>query len=119
MDLRRTATALVAGTATLLLVTVAVTAVLEPRIEFSIFIGIPAGLITAVLITAGVAIALRDPTATPYAFGIAAGVAGVTVLLTTVVGVALQYRFSTVLYTAVLLGAVLAIIAAVLTWHTL
>lgn len=121
MDLRRLGVALAAGTAAFLLVGVAVTAALEPTIEFSLFIGLPAGFVAGVIVIAFVAITLTDPNKLRYSAGVSTGVAGITILLTTVIGVALRYRFSTVLYTATFAGAVVGVVAFVLatqTWDT-
>lgn len=118
MDLRRTGVALAAGTAAFLLVTVAVTTLLESRIAFSIFVGLPAGFLAGVVVAAFVAITLTDPDPRRYAAGVSTGAAGITVLLTTVVGVAVRHRFSTVLTTAVLAAAVVGVIAYLLATRT-
>lgn len=52
------------GLATFLLVGGAVTAIIEQWIEFSLFIGIPVGLLAAVLAAGGVAIGLSEDATT-------------------------------------------------------
>ncbi|MFB6103526.1 MAG: hypothetical protein ABEJ57_00380 [Halobacteriaceae archaeon] len=118
MDLRRTAVALTTGAVTFLLVAVAVTAALEPRIEFSVFLGLPAGFIAGVLVTAGVALTLSDPENGLYAVGVGTGAAGITVLLVAVVGAALRYPLSTTLLTAALVGAIAGVASALLVSYT-
>ena len=51
MKARNALLAVVTGFAGFMLVTVAVTALLEPRIEFSVLVGLPAGVLVGLLIT--------------------------------------------------------------------
>jgi len=118
MDLRRTVVALAAGTAAFLLVAVAVTAALEPRIEFSVFLGLPAGFIAGVLVAAVDAVLLGDPDAVRYGAGVSIGAAGVTVLVVAVAGTVLRSPLSTTLYTAVLAAAAVGIVAYLLVTRT-
>lgn len=60
MNLKSFAFALAAGIATFLVVGVAVTAIAEPRIEFSVFLGIPAGLVAGAVAAAAVYLGLGD-----------------------------------------------------------
>lgn len=60
MRLRTPLLALAAGTATFLLVAAAVSEVLLPRIEFSVFVGIPAGLAAGLVVGAVVFLGLLD-----------------------------------------------------------
>lgn len=63
MNLRTLALSFVAGTASFLLVGVAVSAVAERWIEFSVYLGILAGLLAAVVVAAAVALGLADDAA--------------------------------------------------------
>lgn len=118
MDLRRLGVALVAGAAAFLLVGVAVTAVLEPTIEFSLFIGLPAGFIAAVIATGFVALTVNDPDPRRNAAGVATGAAGVCIVLVTLAGLLVRYRFSQTLYIAAGTGAVVLVVAYVLATRT-
>lgn len=60
MNTKSLALALLAGIATFLVVGIAVTALLEPRIEFSVFLGIPAGLGAGAVAAAAVYLGLGD-----------------------------------------------------------
>lgn len=114
MDLRRIGVALIAGAAAFLLVGVAVTAALESMIEFSLFIGLPAGFVAAILVTAVVAMTLDDPNPRRNAVGVAGGAAGVTVLLVTVLGFTVQNRFSHTLFIAATISVVVFAVTYVL-----
>lgn len=60
MNLRTLALALVAGIASFLVVGIAVTAVAERWIEFSVFVGLPAGLVAGAVAAAAVSLGLDD-----------------------------------------------------------
>jgi hypothetical protein len=75
MQLRVVGNALAAGVGAFLVVTVAVTELLLPRIEFSILVGLPVGLFAGALTTALVLWQLgrgTDPTRRGLAMGMAA-----------------------------------------------
>lgn len=55
MNLRKLGLTIAAGIATVLVVGVAVTELLQPRIEFSLLVGIPAGLFAGAVVAAVVA----------------------------------------------------------------
>lgn len=100
--------ALAAGVAAFLLVGAVVTAVLEPRIEFSLFLGIPAGLVAGALTVAGVAYGLRADSEHLPALASSAGWFGIAFLVVAVaVGV-----FQTVLL-GIVAGVVAGLVAAV------
>lgn len=91
MNLRSLALALVAGIATFLVVGIAVTALAEPRIEFSVFLGIPAGLVAGAVAAAVVAFGLGDDAAEDthriaFAFGLFGAGFIVSLVVTTIAG---------------------------------
>ncbi|MCU4801793.1 hypothetical protein OB920_15540 [Halobacteria archaeon HArc-gm2] len=85
MTLRNLVLVVASGLAAFLVVGVAVTELLRPSIEFSLFVGLPAGLVAGVLVSAGVFLGLGDETsARRRRVALAAGVFGgvfLTVLL--------------------------------------
>lgn len=64
MRLRNIALVVASGLAAFLVVGVAVTELLRPSVEFSLFVGLPAGLVAGVLASAGVNLGLGDETST-------------------------------------------------------
>jgi hypothetical protein len=101
MHPRSIALALVAGIATLAAVGIAVTALLEPTVEFSVFVGFPAGVVAGALAAAVVSLRVGDDSPADRrrvalafgAFGVGflvtllgLAVAGQGVVLSTVVG---------------------------------
>ncbi len=60
MNFKSIGLTLAAGLATFLIVTIAVAAFIEPWIEFSLFVGIPAGLVTGAVAAALVALGFGD-----------------------------------------------------------
>lgn len=58
MNLRNVGPALLAGFASFLVVAIAVTALLETRIEFSALLGLPAGVLAGVVVTGAVYLGL-------------------------------------------------------------
>lgn len=64
MDVKSLVLAAGVGLATFLLVGGAVTAILEQWIEFSLFIGIPVGLLAGVLAAGGIAVGLSEEAST-------------------------------------------------------
>ncbi|SFS10076.1 hypothetical protein SAMN05216559_3655 [Halomicrobium zhouii] len=64
MRLRNVALVVASGLAAFLAVGVAVTELLRPSIEFSLFVGLPAGVVAGVLVSAGVYLGLGDETST-------------------------------------------------------
>lgn len=60
MNYRTIAVALVAGIASFLVVGIAVTAVAERWIEFSVFVGLPAGLVAGAIAAAAVSLGLGE-----------------------------------------------------------
>ncbi|MFB6136975.1 MAG: hypothetical protein ABEJ42_01355 [Halobacteriaceae archaeon] len=86
MDVRTLGAALLGGAGTVLVVA-AVSALLAPQVEFSVLVGLPAGLVAGAAVAAGLLVSL-GPTATPTRRTLAAGVAtfGATVLVVVAVG---------------------------------
>ncbi|MFB6142933.1 MAG: hypothetical protein ABEJ30_06275 [Halorientalis sp.] len=112
MRLRTLALSLAAGIATALLVTVVVTELAAPRIAFSLFLGIPAGLAAGALATAAVAFGLgQSPASRRYA--LAAGAFGGAFLLA-LVAVAAILETGTVVALAV--AVVVGLLAAGVTY---
>ncbi|WP_247008120.1 hypothetical protein [Halorientalis litorea] len=73
MRLRTLALALAAGVSAFVLVAVAVTELASSRIEFSLFLGLPAGLVAGAVTTALVAVGLgRSPASRRFALAAAA-----------------------------------------------
>jgi hypothetical protein len=90
MRLRNLALVVASGLAAFLVVGVAVTELLRPSIEFSLFVGLPAGLVAGVLASAGVFLGLGDETTTGRRrVALAAGVFGGVFLAVLLVAVGL------------------------------
>lgn len=86
MNMKSLSFALVAGIAAFVLVGVAVTALLEPRIEFSVFLGIPAGLVAGAIAAGAVYLGLGDDVpAERYRVALAFGMFGAGLLVSLVV----------------------------------
>lgn len=87
MNLKSFALAIVAAIAAFLVVGGTVTALAEPRIEFSVFLGIPAGLIAAVIVFIAVYLGLADDASHKrYRVAFAVGLFGVGFIAVLVVG---------------------------------
>jgi hypothetical protein len=109
MSLRTIGLAFVAGVAAFLLVGVAVTELLAARIEFSLFVGIPAGIVAGAVVTALVALGVGRDDAGARRIAVAAGTFGAAFLVTTV-AVAVLVGIGVVLSMAA--GVVVGLVAA-------
>jgi hypothetical protein len=110
MELRHVGLALAAGLATFLVVGVVVTELALPFIAFSLFVGIPVGLVAGLTVTVFVLLGLADelPTRRRRA-AIAVGSFGVVFLLVFVVeAVILSTRNSVALPVAAIVGVLAA-----------
>lgn len=106
--------ALAAGIATFLVVAVAVTELLAGRIEFSLFVGLPAGLLAGAVAAALVALGLEtDAPPERHRIAMAAGGFGAAFLLVLALGAGL-FDVGTVL--ALALAAIVALLVAVTTY---
>lgn len=76
MNARNALMAAVAGFAGFMLATVAVTALLEPRIEFSVLVGLPVGILAGLVVTAFVYRRLTGPADERGALAIVAAAIG-------------------------------------------
>lgn len=112
MELRDVALAVVSGLATFVIVGVAVTEVTAEWIEFSLFVGIPAGVISGVAVTLVVYLGLTSETPgtrRPIAIGL--GTFGGVFILVLVLGLIINTPTVTVLLVATAVGVVGGIIA--------
>lgn len=117
MHLRTLGYALAAGVATFLVVFVAVSELLVPTIEFSVLVGIPAGLIAGVAAIAGVLLGLGERSRGPTrSLAVALGTFGL-VLLVALVGALLLLKVSLTL--SLVGGTVLGVLGALAAflWH--
>lgn len=101
--------ALVAGIATFLVVGVAVTELAFAWIEFSLFVGVPVGLVAGAFVAAGVYLGLADD-APERRRRVALAVAGFGAVFLAVLLVAITFDLGVV--TSFVLGAVLGLLAA-------
>jgi ABC-type antimicrobial peptide transport system permease subunit len=106
MDLRSVGYALTAGLAVALVVGVAATELVSAAIEFSVFVGIPTGVLAGVAAAAFVAFNLGKPGRRDQALALARF--GVATLATLLVAVAVGLPNSTALPVAVVAGVVAA-----------
>lgn len=108
MNLKHIALAVLAGIAAFLIVGIAVTELLSPRIEFSLFVGIPAGLLAGVVTVIAVALGLgRDEPGTRRV-AVAFGIFGAVFVVATVLVGGLGGRGVLV---SMLVGVVVGIVA--------
>ena len=110
MGLHTVLSALVSGIAAFLVVGVAVTELLGSVVGFSLFVGIPVGVLAAVVVAAFVLVGSR-PGAAGGRRRAALAVSGfsVTFLVVAVLGVLLGFRNSVALLVAAVLGAFVAV----------
>jgi hypothetical protein len=103
--------ALAAGVGAFLLVGATVTAVLEPRIEFSLLVGLPAGLVAGALAVVLVAMGLRADGERSSRLALAAGWFGIAFLVVAV-GVAVLLSVTLGLVAGAAAGLIAAAVAA-------
>lgn len=84
MNAKHIALTVLAGVAAFLVVGVAVTELLAPRIEFSLFLGLPAGLLAAVIAMVAVAVGFGRDEAASRRVAVAVGTYGAVFLATAV-----------------------------------
>lgn len=111
MNFKAIGLALLAGIAAFLVVGIAVTELLSPRIEFSLFVGIPAGLMAGVVAAAAVALWFGREDAGARRAAVALGAFGGAFLATTV---AVGILAGVGLLASMLAGGVVGLAAAVL-----
>jgi len=112
MRLRTLALALAAGVTAFVLVGVAVTELAASRIEFSLFLGLPAGLVAGAVTTALVAVGLGRSSASRR-FALAVGAFGVAFPLSLV---AIAFLLGSGVLTAMAVAVVVGVVAAVGTY---
>lgn len=111
MNLKSLALALVAGIAVFLVVGIAVTALLEPTIEFSVFLGIPVGLVAGAIAAGGVYLGLGDDIpAERRRVALAFGFFGVGLLVTLVVLAAFDQGVTLSIVAGIVFGFVAAVV---------
>lgn len=113
MNVKSFGLTLAAGLAAFLIVGVAVTELLQSRIEFSLLVGLPAGLLAGAITIAAVALSLGDrvaPKRRKVAYS--AGVFAVAFLVVLVTGAILSQGITI----AIIAGIVLGLGAAVVTY---
>jgi len=114
MTLKLLGYALAAGVAAFLVVGVTVTELAAARIEFSVFVGIPAGVVAGMAVTAAVAFELADVDS-PQRYRLAGAVAGFGVgFLAAVIVLSGLVGLGVVLSMA--LGVVVGLVAAVVSY---
>ncbi|MFW6152986.1 MAG: hypothetical protein ACOC42_01365 [Halobacteriota archaeon] len=111
MDRRAIALATAAGVAAFILVGVTVTEVTMRWIEFSLFVGIPVGLVAGVAITMAVYLGLsRDAPAVRRRIALGLGTFGGAFLLVLALAIALDRTIITSLLLATTVGAIAGVI---------
>ena len=115
MDLKSVVLAAVAGVAAFVVVGVATTELVAPWIEFSVFVGIPAGVVAGTVATVGVYLGLADD-APAQRRRVAVSVAGFGVVFLTVLFAGAGV-FEMGVLAALGLGAVLGVAAAVVSYR--
>lgn len=111
MNLKSLALALVAGIAAFLVVGIAVTALLEPTIEFSVFLGIPTGLVAGAIAAGGVYLGLGDDVpAERRRVALAFGLFGAGLLVTLVVLAAVGQGLTLSIIAGIVVGLVAAVV---------
>ena len=113
MQFRSVAASLAAGVAAFLLVGVAVTELAASRIEFSLFLGLPAGIGAGALAMTVVLLTVEDVRPGRRRLGLAVGTFGVVFLVGLLVA-AFVLRLGAV--TAIAVGVVLGVFAAIGGW---
>jgi hypothetical protein len=117
MNLRLLGTTIAAGIATVLVVGLAVTELLQPRIEFSLLVGIPAGLFAGAVVAAAVAWgSSAGSTAQRRLLASSIGAAATTFLVVVGAGVVLALGVAGTVVVGVLLGTVVGVAVAVVNY---
>jgi hypothetical protein len=114
MNLRLLGRTIAAGIATFLVVGLAVTELLQPRIEFSLLVGIPAGLFTGAVVAA--AVAWGSSAGAPAQRRLLAGsigAAATSFLAVVGAGVVLALGIASTVVVGVLVGTVVGVAVAV------
>ncbi|QLG50299.1 hypothetical protein [Natrinema halophilum] len=119
MNIRTHGYAVAAGIAAFLVVFVVVSELLLPYIEFSVFVGIPAGIVAGVLTAVTVLLFSRETDRTRRPLAVALGTFGVTFLGILVVAIGgFQAGVTISIGIATLLGFLAGVLAAVRSWRT-
>lgn len=111
MNLKSLSLALIAGVAAFLVVGIAVTALLESYIAFSVFLGIPAGLVAGAIAAGGVYLGLGDDVpAERRRVALAFGLFGAGLLVTLVVLAAAGQGVTLSIVAGIVVGLVAAVV---------